>query len=210
MISLLRGKLVEKEMGHIVLDVQGVGYEVSIPLSTYDRLPRLGEDVTLRTVLNVREDAMQLFGFLSPQEKTLFKVVTASVSGVGPKTALDILSSMNIESFCANVINNDIKAISTIKGIGKKTAERMVVELKSKIGEISPSVALTGKAGDKDSPEVALAFSQDAEDAVAGLITLGIKPDSARKTIRRVIDELDSNEADSKKLIRLALSQING
>jgi len=209
MISMLRGNVVEKAIGHVLLDVQGVGYEISIPLSTYDRLPREGEEATLKTVLNVREDAMQLFGFLTTQEKILFTVVTSSVSGVGPKTALDILSSMNIDNFCSYIVNQDVKAISTIKGIGKKTAERMVVELKSKVGEISPAVALGGRPSEVDQPDVATAFTQEAEDAIAGLITLGIKPDSARKCIREVIEGLDGETFNREKLIRMALTRMN-
>lgn len=212
MITHLRGILAVKEMTRVVVDVAGVGYEVFIPLSTFDRLPREGEEVMLHTVLHVREDLMQLYGFATEGERKLYVLVTGSVSGIGPKIALSVLSCMSVESFCAHVVNKDVKALSSINGVGKRTAERLVVELKGKIAAIAPGVALTGKASDvKDEKqaEAVTALSKEAEDAVAGLITLGIKPDAARKTIREVIDDFDGDKATSQKLIRLALGNIN-
>lgn len=210
MITHLRGTLVTKELTRAVVDVQGVGYEIHIPLSTYDKLPPEGQDVILRTILHVREDLMQLYGFFAENERRLFTLVTTSVSGIGPKIGLSVLSCMSVDRFCAHVVNQDAKALSSINGVGKRTAERMIVELKSKIGEVSPSIALTGKAPDDEAAEASAgALSTSAEDAVAGLVTLGIKPDSARKTIRSVIDDLAGKEADTQKLIRLALSFIN-
>lgn len=210
MITHLRGTLAEKSINRAVVDVNGVGYQVSIPLSTYDRLPKEGSEVTLKTVMHVREDAMQLFGFATHAERLLFTTVTSHVSGVGPKIGLDILSCMTVNMFCANVVNQDVKAITTIKGIGKRTAERLVVELKTRIKDIAPDVALTGRATVEGKEDETTAFGQDAEDAVAGLITLGIKADSARKCIREVINGLDGEPASREKLIRMALSQMNG
>lgn len=208
MITHLCGKLAGKEPTRAVIDVHGVGYEVLIPLSTFDKLPREGEEIMLRTVHSVREDAIVLYGFATDPERRLFQVVTNTVSGVGPKIGLSILSCMNVDSFCAHVLHNDLKALSQINGVGKRTAERLVVELKDKIGEISPKVALTGRAEDVPVPE-ASKFSVSAEEAISGLVTLGIKPDAARKTIREIIDELQGEDANTQKLLRMALSRMN-
>ncbi len=207
MITQLSGVLLEKELTRVVIDVNGVGYEVLIPMSTYDRLPRDGEPVTLRTKLVVREDLMQLYGFFTPTERELFDLVTL-VSGIGPKLGLNVLSAMSVQSFCANIVNSNTKALSKISGVGKRTAERLVVELKDKIHAIAPSVAITGKAGD-DKPEQQLVLSKSAEDAVSGLVTLGIKPESARKTVHHLIQDLKDDEITAEKLIRQALTALN-
>ncbi len=206
MITHLCGKLVEKELTRAVVDVNGVGYEVFIPMSTYDRLPRDGEPVTLKTVMHVREDLMQLYGFFTEQERKLFALV-GTVSGIGPKLALSVLSCMSVERFCANVVNHDAKALSRINGVGKRTAERLVVELKDKVHEIAPAVAVTGKAGEPE--KAARVLSKAAEDAINGLVTLGIRPDAARKTIHQMVHELPPEEVSAEKLIRQALSQFN-
>ena len=109
MIAQISGELVEKELTRVLIDVQGVGYELMIPMSTFDHLPQLGKKVTLKTLMHVREDLMQLFGFFSDREKQLFTLV-CSVSGIGPKIGLNVLSCMTVESFCANIVNQDVKA----------------------------------------------------------------------------------------------------
>src|SRR5262245_48633136 len=116
------------------MDVQGVGYEVLIPLSSYDKLPPLGQPVKLLTHLAVREDAHTLYGFMTPAERDLFRLLINTVSGIGPKIALNVLSGISVTTFRGAVANGDIKALSQISGVGKKTAERIVVELKDKIG----------------------------------------------------------------------------
>jgi Holliday junction DNA helicase RuvA len=134
MITFLHGKLLEALPTHVVIDVHGVGYEALIPLSSFDKLPQPGGDVKLLTQLIVREDAHVLYGFMSEAERELFRMLINSVSGIGPKTALNILSGMNPVAFRGAVSGGDVKALSQISGVGKKTAERIVVELKDKIG----------------------------------------------------------------------------
>ena len=206
MITLLTGNLIEKDLSRAVIDVNGVGYELFIPMSTYDHLPRLGEKVSLKTIMHVREDHIHLYGFSSDEERQLYQLVS-TVSGIGPKIALSVLSSMSVKSFCANVVNKDVTAIAKVNGIGKRTAERLVVDLVDKIHKIAPAVAISGKS-DEDEPAAA-AISEAAEDAINGLITLGIKADAARKTVHKLIQESD-NPGSADKLIRQALSALNG
>jgi Holliday junction DNA helicase RuvA len=206
MITLLTGKLIEKSLTRAVLDVQGVGYELFIPMSTYDKLPKIGDSVCLKTIMHVREDLISLYGFFSDDERQLYKLV-CSVSGIGPKIALSVLSCMTVKSFCVNVMNKDVSAIAQINGIGKRTAERLVVDLVDKIHKVSPEVALSGKSGEEK--DAALASSVAAEDAISGLITLGIKADAARKTVHKLIEEND-RPSSADKLIRQALNAING
>src|SRR5262250_483497 len=129
MITFLHGKLVEALPTQITVDVNGVGYEALIPLSSFDKLPQPGGEVKLLTHLQVREDAHVLYGFMSAAERDLFRLLVNHVSGIGPKTALDVLSGSSVASFKANVVAGDVASLSKVKGIGKKTAERIVVEL---------------------------------------------------------------------------------
>ena len=135
MITFLHGRLVESLPTQAVVDVQGVGYEVLIPLSSFDKLPPPGQEVRLLTHLAVREDAHVLYGFMSGAERDLFRLLIHTVSGIGPKIALNILSGMNVAALRAAVGRGDVKALSQISGVGRKTAERIVVELKDKIGD---------------------------------------------------------------------------
>src|SRR5271169_1191679 len=137
MITFLQGKLVEAIPTQVIVDVNGVGYEVLIPLSSFDKLPQPGQELKLLTQLIVREDAHILYGFASEAERDLFRLLVNSVSGIGPKTALNILSGMNAVVFRGAVANGDVKALSQISGVGKKTAERIVVELRDKVGPAS-------------------------------------------------------------------------
>src|SRR5262244_3840317 len=134
MITFLHGKLVEMLPTQVTVDVQGIGYEVLIPLSSFDKLPQPGQEVRLLTHLVVREDSHTLYGFMSAAEREMFRMLINTVSGIGPKIALNILSGMNVTSFRGAVANGDVKALSQISGVGKKTAERIVVELKDKVG----------------------------------------------------------------------------
>jgi holliday junction DNA helicase RuvA len=134
MITFLRGKVVEAKPTQVILDVGGVGYEALIPISSYDKLPEPGGETLLLTHLAIREDAHVLYGFMSTGERDLFRLLISSVSGIGPKIALNALNGMTVTSFRGAVSNGDIKTISRISGIGKKTAERIVVELRDKIG----------------------------------------------------------------------------
>lgn len=198
MIAQLTGRLLDKDLTRVVIDVNGIGFELLIPMSTFDRLPREGEQVTLKTWLHVREDALQLFGFQTDSERQLFLLVTG-VQGIGPKLGLSVLSCMSVENFCAAVINSDVKALSRIQGIGKRSAERLTVELKGKIEAVAPAVALGGKPSEAR-------LGAYAEDAIGALITLGFKADQARKTVRALIDDLPEEQRTTDNLIRQALA----
>src|SRR5260370_10504779 len=168
MITFLHGKLVEALPTQVVVDVNGIGYEALIPLSSFDKLPQPGGDVKLLTELIVREDAHVLYGFASAAERDLFRLLINSVSGIGPKTALNILSGISVTAFRGAVATSDVKTLSQISGVGKKTAERIVVELKDKI-----SAARAWEA-----PSAQRSLSPDehkSNDAVLALITMGFK-----------------------------------
>ena len=141
MIGMLTGRVIDKDFSTCLLDVGGVGYEVAIPLSTFDKLPLNEEMVTLFIHTQVREDAITLFGFADKAEKELFRQLI-SVSGVGGKLALNVLSAMPAGNFCAAVASGDAKTLSRINGVGKRTAERLIVELKGKLTDIDPAAAI--------------------------------------------------------------------
>ena len=133
MIALITGVLTEKFPNSVIVDVQGIGYQVHIPLSTFYHLPEISKSVTLKIYTHVREDALQLFGFLEAQEKKVFLLVLG-ISGVGPKLALNILSGLPLTDFIRAIMNRDVVKLSSIPGVGKKTAERLALELKDRIG----------------------------------------------------------------------------
>jgi len=195
MIGLLTGKIAEKDFSSCLIDVNGVGYEVLIPLSTFDRLPLNDETVTLFIHTQVREDAITLFGFATKEERTLFRELT-NVSGIGGKLALNVLSTMPVANFCAAVEAGDVKALSRINGVGKRTAERMVVELKGRISNADPAAA---------APE----YGSAASDACAALEQLGYRKELVNKTINSLCSELTGQEPDVEQLIRLALQKLN-
>lgn len=205
MIARLTGILVEAEPTEIIVDVQGVGYSVSVPLSTFDKLPPVGQQVTIHTHFHLREDCMQLFGFATKEERALFRMLMDNVQGVGPKVALNVLSCVSLDSFVTSVANGDVKALSRINGVGKRTAERMVVELKDKIdaigkGVIGSAVAASGNAA---KPGIA----QEALDAIAALESLGYKRDAAEKAVRSAAEKEEG--ASTEQLLRKALAILN-
>jgi Holliday junction DNA helicase RuvA len=197
MISYLHGKLAESLPTQITVDVNGVGYEVFIPLSSYDRLPQPGQSIRILIQLVVREDSHTLYGFMTAEERDLFKLLVHSVSGIGPKTAINVLSGISVTAFKGAVVNNDIKTLSSISGVGKKTAERMVVELKDKIGIVGAWEAQSAK-------RALTAEEQLLNDAILALISLGYKQLDAHKTIRAAMDKLGS-KAGVEELVRQAL-----
>ena len=201
MIARLRGILVEKEFTRCVVEAAGVGYEASIPLSTYDRLPAEGAEVTLHIYTQVREDAIQLYGFADPAEKSLF-VQLLNVSGIGGKLALNVLSTMPAANFAAAVAANDVKALSRINGIGKRTAERMIVELRDK---------LTLPAGTPGAPAAAAAaeLSANLNDAALALEKLGFKHDAVNKVLVALSAEIPAEEQSVEKLLHAALARLN-
>ena len=201
MIAQLTGKVVSLNLTEVVLDVNGVGYFVSIPMSTYDVLPKEGGTATLLTYLQVREDALQLFGFATKNEIEIFKLLI-TVNGIGAKTALAILSSMNISAFCNAIVNADMKALKHISGIGARSAERMVVELRDKIVKLFPE--LTFGALPQDAPQ-----SREMEDALLALEQLGFQRAKIQKTVSDLVAALPEQERSSENIIRKALRELN-
>ena len=199
MIAFLAGQLVEALPTHVVVDVHGVGYEVFIPLSSFDKLPTPGQPVRLLTHLVVREDAHVLYGFATAGERDLFRLLINIVSGVGPKLALNILSGMTPVMFRGAVAGGDVKALSRISGVGRKTAERLVVELKDKVG--------TPGAWEASSEQRAMSpADQRVNDAVLALIALDFKPAEAHETVKAVQAVLGET-ATVEELVRSALKR---
>lgn len=196
MIAFLSGILAESSASSCVVDVNGVGYELLIPVSTFEKLPHPGEKVKLLVHMQVREDAITLFGFYSSEEKQLFSKLI-DVSGVGGKLALNVLSTMPAGNFSAAIATGDVKAISRISGIGKRTAERLIVELKGKLD-------LTG--GSDGTP--ALPSNEAVNDAALALEQLGFKRDAINKTLNTLVAEIPVEEQTSEKLLRAAIMKL--
>jgi holliday junction DNA helicase RuvA len=196
-ITFLDGKLVAALPTHATVDVNGVGYEVFIPLSSYDKLPAVGQPIRILTHLVVREDAHLLFGFMTVAERDLFRLLVNNVSGIGPKLALAVLSGLSVTNFKTAVVNSDIAAISKISGLGKKTAERIVLELKDKLGVAAAWEAAT--AAHAPTPE-----QERANEAVLALIALGYKQVDAHKAVR----DLQGQAKSAEEIVKLALKKM--
>ena len=193
MIARLRGTIIEAYPNRLVVDVLGVGYQVFIPISTFDQLHAAeGVKVDLRTHLHIRENAQTLYGFSTEEERDLFLMLIDRVSGIGPAIAIAVLSGMPASRFKSCVVSGNTAELSKIKGIGKKTAERIVLELKDKVG-----VADTWQDAASGS------VSASAADAELALIALGYKQVDARKAVRKVLDQ--QPDAATEDLIRGAL-----
>ena len=188
--------LSEKDPARVVIEAGGVGYEMLIPVSTFDRLPKEGEEAKLLAWHCVREDDEMLFGFATREEREMFLKLT-QVSGVGPKIALAILSGSSIGELSLAIASGNAKRISSIKGVGKKTAEKICVELKDKVNAIE-ALAASGGRGGKDARAPAL------HDAVLALTALGFSDESANKMVSRVVAE-NPEATDTETLVRLAL-----
>ncbi len=199
MINFLQGKLIETLPTQITVDVQGIGYEVLIPLSSYDKLPGVGQEVRILTHLAVREDAHTLYGFMTTQERDMFRLLINTVSGIGPKIALNILSGMNVTALRGAVAQADIKSLSRISGVGRKTAERIVVELKDKIGAAGAWEAASAQRA--LSPE-----DQKVNDAVLALIALGFKQAEAHEAVRAALATL-GEKVTVEDLVRACLKK---
>ena len=199
MINFLHGKLVDALPTQVTVDVNGVGYEALIPLSSYDKLPSRGQEVRLLTHLAVREDAHVLYGFMTTAERELFRLLINTVSGIGPKIALNILSGMNARAFRGAVANGDVQALSQISGVGKKTAERIVVELKDRIGAAGAWEAISEQRA--LSPE-----DQKVNDAALALVALGFKQIEAHDTVRAALSALGP-KATVEDLVRAGLKK---
>lgn len=198
MIGRLRGFLAEKHPPHLVLDVNGVGYELEVPMTTLYRLPHVGEPVTLHTHLVVREDAHLLYGFFEKRERELFRELIR-LNGVGPKLALALMSGLEVDELVRCVQAQDTSALTRIPGVGKKTAERLLVELKDrfKAWESLPGTFTLVANGPNAAPLVATAEA----DAVSALISLGYKPQEASKAVSAIKEK----DLSSEDLIRRAL-----
>lgn len=194
MIGLLRGVIIDKQPPALLLDVQGVGYEVEAPMTTFYDLPAVGERVSLYTHLAVREDAHTLYGFSKASDRGLFRALIR-VNGVGAKLALTILSGMPANDFAVCVQAGDTAALVKLPGVGKKTAERLVVEMRDKLSDWSGTATVAGTP--KARPDVA----NPVEEAVSALMALGYKASDASRLVRAV----DSRERSTEDIIRAAL-----
>lgn len=196
MIGRLRGLLAWKQPPYLMIDAQGVGYELEASLTTFQTLPEVGAEVTLLTHLAVREDAHTLYGFASPAERSLFRNLIR-VTGIGPRLALLILSGMSVEMFGRCVREGDSASLTRLPGIGKKTAERLIIELRDRIGELGldpTAVVLPG--GRAAAPTI-----NPVDDAISALVALGYKLPEAS----RMVQSLDTDGLTSEAIIRLAL-----
>ena len=198
MISHLRGTLLEKHPNQIVIDVHGVGYEVTIPVSAFSSLPEQGASVRLHIYQHVREDILALYGFLTKDDKALFEKLIA-VSGIGPKLAITALSGLTTDDLVAAIRSGAVELLVRIPGVGKKTAERMVLELRDKLGP-----AGTSAAGTSGAPKGA--FNTNEEDVISALMTFGATRSSAETAVNKARSESESNEFDA--LFRRALKLV--
>lgn len=199
MIGQIRGLILEKQPPQLLLDVHGVGYEIDAPMSTFYRLPDIGQEVVLHTHFVVREDAHHLYGFYDREERTLFRILL-KVNGVGPRLALTILSSMTPDEFVRSVIHQDTEGLVRLPGVGKKTAERLIVEMRDKLSDwqknISPDSKKTIAKND--------GRQQVIQDTIAALIALGFKREEANRTVTK----LEDGTLTSEEMIRRSLKEI--
>ena len=194
MIVKLAGKLLDKQAPCALIDVNGVGYEINVSLMTFVDLPSLGSDVEMHTHLVVREDSHTLYGFLTVHERSLFKALI-KVNGVGPKMALGMLSGMTVDEFARAILNRDVSSLVKLPGVGKKTAERLVIEMKDAID----GVGLSGAS------ENTITKSDIRLEAESGLLSLGYKA----QDITKILNNLDYNNASSSEdIIKMALQSI--
>ena len=198
MIGRLQGKLLSKQPPQLLIDVHGVGYEVDAPMSTFYQLPETGKDVVLHTHLVVREDAQLLYGFATESERALFRSLI-KINGVGAKLALTILSGMSADDFVRCVQDNDAAALVSLPGIGKKTAERLIIELRDRLKD--DQFALPARLPGSDGAPAMAPVSSPSGDAVSALIALGYKPQEASKMVRAV----DTDGLQTEEIIRLSL-----
>jgi Holliday junction DNA helicase RuvA len=198
MIAYVKGILAEKSFDRVIVEAAGVGYELFIPVSTFDKLPREGEEVKLLTWHCVREDDEILFGFATSPEREMFLKLT-QVSGVGPKIAIAILSGSSIGELSLAIASGNAKRISAIKGVGKKTAEKICVELKDKVNAIE-ALAATARSSKDDVKAPML------RDAILALSALGFNEETANKMVTQVV-QANPSVSDVESVIRLALSR---
>ncbi|GIU35368.1 Holliday junction branch migration protein RuvA [Shewanella schlegeliana] len=204
MIGRIRGLLIEKQAPEVLVDVSGVGYEIQMPLTSFYELPELGQEAVIYTHFVVREDAQLLYGFVSKQERSLFRLLIKA-NGVGPKLALTILSGMTASEFVACVERDDIATLVKLPGVGKKTAERLLVEMRDKLKSLmEASVGSEREFMLQSNYKVPEAVNTAEEDAIAALLSLGYKPAQASKAVSAVYTDGMSSE----ELIKSALKSM--
>lgn len=194
MISYIRGILAEKTPARIVIETAGVGYEVLVPLSSYDALPRVGDELLIHTHHHVREDVQQLYGFATERERQIFRMLI-SVSGIGPRLALGILSGASVDGITDAIVREEVEQLTLIPGIGKKTAQRLIVELKGRIAEEEAMVVVGRGVSAADS---------SARQAVEALIALGFTRATSKKAVEKAAGECDGKPC-VEELVRSAL-----
>ncbi len=204
MIAFVNGIIELVEDNNVVVDVSGVGYNVAISGYTADRLPSKGEPVKLYTYLSVREDAMNLYGFLSRDELSFFKLLIG-VSGIGPKGAQAILSVMTPDDLRFAILAGDSKAISKAPGVGKKTAERLVLELHDKI---SSEDIVEGRVSDELSSGITGSDDAPTNEAIEALVALGYSGTEAAKAVRKVIADKSADAEDTEAILKMALKEL--
>lgn len=210
MIAYLKGRLLEKQPPAVILDVNGVGYELEAPMTTFYDLPEAGADAVLHVHMVVREDAQKLYGFTSRPERDLFRTLLR-VSGVGPRVALAILSTLSAEEFLACMASEDIDRLTHVPGIGRKTAQRLLVEVRDRVLKETDAAMLTTTRTGSPEPD-------PVQDAVSALVALGYKPAQASRAVREVGDSAkgseqssnQSNNQSSEEIIRQALRLLAG
>ena len=193
MIGAINGILVEKSAPNILVEAYGVGYEIEVPLSSFFKLPELQQPVRLRTHLAIRDDAHTLFGFVTDEERDLFRSLI-KVNGVGAKVALGILSGISVPDFSLCVQDNNVYALTRLPGIGKKTAERLIIEMRDRLPDVDSATTVSDQ-GMAPRPVSA------REEAISALVALGYKPQDAS----RMADRADQDEANSEQILRAAL-----
>lgn len=203
MIARISGILIQKNVQSLVIDTQGVGYRVTVPLSTFYELPEHGESVILHIHTQVKEDAISLFGFMTPEERDIFEVII-SVSGIGPKLAVNILSGISAHDLMTAIIQGDLKRLVAIPGVGKKMAERLVLELKDKILKMQPIQAAPATTTINQQMEAL------KEDALSALMNLGYKNTAAKEAIDMVLQEGTSGRATLDVVLKGALKILAG
>lgn len=198
MFAFLRGVLATKAVDHVELDVNGVGYDVVVSDTVHRRLA-VGREVTLITHCHIREDAFTIFGFQLEEERALFRMLL-SISGIGPKVALAIVSAMTPAAFGRALADSDVKAFTKVGGVGKKTAQRIVLEMKAKLGQDTELSAILGEA---DSAEV----DEDGDDVMAALLSLGCTPVEAKKAVAHA-RKTEAKDASDEELVKTALRSL--
>ncbi len=211
MIAFIEGKLMECQLNLAVIQTGGIGYEVNVPLTTSERLPALGESVRLHIQATYREDSQTLYGFIDRESRDFFRMIVDKVSGIGPKIALNLLGSLSLPTLKNSIAQGDVGMLSKAQGLGKKTAERIVVELKDKVlpkGTVIQAPSSQGNSSGADSANFS-DISQDLNaygDAVSALLTLGYKATDADQAVRRAAEALGKT-CSTEELIRKALGR---